>query len=88
MAAITPSSTYRESLGSLTLLVVNLTMGSTSDTYTVSPNLQVLDFWANANIGTTSTSAVDVTYVPSTGVFTFCTVTNYGAMTLFVLVRG
>ena len=86
MAAITANSVVRESVGSLTLLIVSLTMGSTQDTYTVSSNLQVVDAWAQAQIGSTSTSAVDVSY--SSGTFTLSTVTNYGATKLFILCRA
>ena len=88
MAALTPTSTYVESLGSLTLWVVNLTGGSTSDTWTIPAGSAVLDFWCQPNIGSASTSPIDVTFVQSTGVFTFSTITYYGSMTLFVLVRG
>ena len=86
MAALTPTSTYVESLGSLTLWVVNLTGGSTSDTWTIPAGSAVLDYWCQPNIGSTSTSVIDVAYVTTTGVFTFSTVTNYGAFTLFILV--
>jgi hypothetical protein len=88
MAALTAATVYRESLGSLTLMIVPLTGSTTSDTFTVSSTLQVVSFWAQPNIGSTSTSVIDVTYVASTGVFSFNTVTNDGAFTLFILVRG
>lgn len=87
MAALTPTNTYRESLGSLTLLIVSLTGSSTTDTYTTTAGIPVLSYWAQPNIGSTSTSVIDVTFVQSTGVFTFNTVTNDGAFTLFILAR-
>lgn len=91
MAALTGTSVgtiLRENVGSLTLLIVPLTGGSTSDTWTASSTLQVVSFWAQPNIGSTSTSVIDVTYAASTGIFTFSTVTNDGAFTLFILVRN
>lgn len=90
MAAITASSVVRESLGSLTLLMVNLTTGSTSDTYTVSSNLQVVEFWAQGNTSVAGTvTTPDVTYVESTGVFTLVTASSaQGALTLFILARA
>ena len=92
MAALTGTSVgtiLRESVGSLTLLIVPLTGGSTSDTWTASSTLQVVCLsWAQPNIGSTSTSVIDVTYAATTGIFTFSTVTNDGAFTLFILVRN
>jgi hypothetical protein len=87
MALLTSTTTYRESLGSLTLLIVPLTGSTTTDTYVVASTLQVLSYWAQPNIGTTSTSVIDVTYVASTGTFTFNTITNDGVFTLFILAR-
>lgn len=88
MAALTTTTIYRESLGSLTLLIVPLTGSTTSDTWTTSAPLQVLSYWAQPNIGSTSTSVIDVTYVASTGIFSFNTITNDGAFTLFILCRA
>ena len=90
MAALTVATTatiYRESLGSLTLLMVPLVGSTTSDTWTYVAGAPVVSYWAQPNIGSTSTSVIDVTFVQSTGVFSFNTVTNDGAFTLFILVR-
>ncbi len=90
MAALTGTSVgtiVRESLGSLTLLIVPLTAGSTSDTWSIASTSAVVSFWAQPNIASVNTSPIDVSYVSTTGIFTFDTITYYGAFTLFVLVR-
>ncbi len=93
MSALTPATTgalsylQAESFGSVSLRIIPLTGLSTSDTYTIEAGSPVLSYWVQPNIGSTSTSVIDVTFVQSTGVFTFSTVTNYGAFTLFILMR-
>lgn len=86
MAAITADSVIRESLGSLTLLITNLTTGSASDTYVISTKTAVVDFWCQGNVGTAGYSP-DVTYTASTGTF-LLTSAQQGAVTLFILIRG
>jgi hypothetical protein len=88
LSVATTATIYRESLGSLTLLMVPLTGLSTTDTWTYVANAPVLQYWAQPNIGSTSTSVIDVTWTASTGTFTFSTVTNSGAFTLFILMRS
>ena len=87
MAAITPSTIYRESLGSLTLLIASLTIGSASDTWTIDKNDPVVSFWGQSN-GGVAYNEPDVTWSASTGVFTFTSGTIIpAAITMFVLVR-
>ncbi len=88
MAAITPSTTYVESLGSLRLIIASLTAGSASDTWTIDKNDPVVSFWAQSNSGS-GVNEPDVTWAPSTGIFTFTSGTIVsGAFTLFVLQRS
>lgn len=87
MAAITPTSVYRESLGSLTLLIVNLTTGSTSDTYTIAANSPVVSWWAQSATGS-AYSDPDITWTASTGVFLMTNPSsNYGNEILYILMR-
>ena len=91
MAALTGSSVgtiTKESLGSVELLMVPLTGGSTSDTWVLQAGAPVVSFWTQPNIGSTSTSVIDVTWTVATGTFTFSTVTNDGAFTLYILMRS
>jgi len=68
MAAITANSVVRESVGSLTLLIVGLTTGSVSDTYVISTSSAVVDYWTAGHVGTAG-YAPDVTYTAATGTF-------------------
>lgn len=87
MAAITPGTITRESLGSLTLLIVSITTGSTSDTWTLTEPIPVVDFWCESHAGA-AINDPDVTYTASTGVFLFTNAASmFGLMTLFILVR-
>ena len=82
MAALTATSVNRQSLGSVTLLIVGLTVGSTSDTYTISAGTPIVGAWVEGIIGQT------VTYVASTGVLTLTNASGTGAVQLFILVAG
>lgn len=82
MAAITASSVVTESLGSVTLQIVSLTIGSTSDTYTLYAGAPIVGAWVEGIIGQT------VTYVQSTGVFTLTNAAGTGAVKLHILLRG
>lgn len=83
MAAITPNSVISESLGSLTLKIVNLTNGSTSDTYTMGAGLPIVGAWIESQ-----NPAQRCSYVASTGVFTIVTTSGTTPANLFVLMRG
>lgn len=86
MAAITPTSVIRHSIGDLSLLIVNITTGSTSDTWTTSTNMPVVGLMTQPQTGSAITGP-DVTYTASTGVFLFSNATSqFGVMQLFVLV--
>ena len=93
MAAILPNTTGAssyvqvENFGSTSMRILQFTGSSTSDTYTIEAGAPVISFWAQPNMGTTTTSAVDVSFVQSTGVFTISTVTNTVNYTLFILMR-
>lgn len=88
MAAITPSSVYRESLGSLTLIIATLAIGSNSDTYAIAINSPVLAFWAQSQSGVGGAQEPDVTWTPSTGLFLLSSGTVVpGSTLLFILMR-
>ena len=87
MAAITANSIITENLGSSTLQIVSLTMGSASDTYTYEAYAPVLDYWTQAQVGTAGYSP-DVTYTASTGVFLLTNGSHNGTVKLFILLRG
>ena len=82
MAALTPTSVIQYSNGNHTLAVVTLTIGSTSDTYTMYAGAPILGAWVAGIIGQC------VTYVQSTGVFTLTNVSGTGAVQLFVMLGG
>ena len=82
MAALTASSVRTESVGSMTLKIVALTIGSTSDTYTLVAGAPIVGAWVNGIIGQT------VTYVASTGIFTLTNASGTGAVQLFILLYG
>ena len=82
MAALTANSVATTNAGSNTLLIVGLTIGSTSDTYTLYAGAPIVGAWVNGIIGET------VTYVQSTGVFTLTNASGTGAVQLFILLAG
>ena len=86
MAAITPNTVIRESMGSLTLLICGMTTGSVSDTWTTTSSNPVVAYWAQA-VGGLGIQEPDTNYQPTTGVFTFTGGTTYGPFTLFVVER-
>ena len=86
MAAITPNSTVRLSMGSTTLLLCGFTTGSVSDTWTPSEVLPVVDYWLQAQ-GGLGINEPDVAYNPTSGVFTFTGGTTYGPMKLFLMLN-
>lgn len=84
MAAITPTSIIRDSMGSKTLLVATLACTTNSDTWTLSAGAPVTYFWAQSNAGNGSQEP-DITYSLSTGAFTFTSGTTVaGQFLLFV----
>ena len=87
MAAITANSIQTENLGSVTLQIVSLTMGSTSDTYAYEAYAPVLDYWTQAQVGTAGYSP-DVTYTAATGVFLLTNGSHNGTVKLYILLRG
>ena len=90
MAAITPNTIVRESMGSSVLLICGFTSSSTSDTYTPAEVLPVLDYWLQSQAGL-GVNEPDTTYNPTSGVFTFSTGTStssvYGGFKLFILAK-
>ena len=84
MALLTPSSTYQESLGSLTLLIINITIGSTSDTVSLGTSAAVLDFWFEPNAAIV---APYTSWSATTGLITIANSSGTGVGTLFVLLR-
>ena len=82
MAALTATSVLTTNAGTNTLLIVGLTIGSTSDTYTLYAGAPIIGAWVNGISGET------VTYVQSTGVFTLTNSSGTGAVQLFILLAG
>ena len=90
MAAITPNTVVRESIGSMTLLLCGFTSSSNSDTWTPSEVIPVVDYWVQTQAGL-GVNEPDVSYNSTSGVFTFTSGTSisstYGAQKLFILAR-
>lgn len=82
MAALTANSVVQRNSGDHTLLIVGLTIGSTSDTYTLYAGAPIVGAWVAGIIGQT------VTYVQSTGVFTLTNASGTGAVQLFIILAG
>lgn len=82
MAALSATSVMTRNSGDHTLLIVGLTIGSTSDTYTIAAGSPIVGAWVNGIIGQ------NVTYVASTGVFTLTNASGTGAVQLFILLAG
>ena len=87
MADITSSATIvRESVGSLSLWIVTLTIGSTSDTFVIQTTAPVVDCWTQAQVGTANYSP-DVTWTASTGTFLLTGPSHNGTCKLFILFK-
>ena len=87
MAEIDPDKVYSENVHSLSLKVVQLTLATTGDTYTIEPNAPVVDYWCQSHIGTAGYSP-DVSWSASTGAFTFTQTSQVGNTSLFILMRA
>lgn len=90
MSAILPAANaviVRDSLGSLTQLLIPLTTLSTNDTYAIGTNLPIINVDVQGDSTTTGTSnSGDATYSSTTGNVTIVSA-NQGAITLVVLMR-
>ena len=86
MAAITPNTIARHSMGDTTLLICGFTTGSVSDTWTPSEVLPVVSYWAQS-IGGLGIQEPDINYQTNTGVFTFVGGTTFGPFTLFLMLN-
>lgn len=86
MAAVTPSTTYRESLGSLTLLKFSFA-NTTDDGDTYASGLpNVWGYWANGTDDPTQTKeGIDVS--ESSGTFTFSLGEDNRSFDLYVLAK-
>ena len=86
MAAITPSSVTRESMGSLTMLICPFA-GTADDGDTYASGLpNVVGFWANGTDDPTQgAEGIDVSN--SSGTFTFNLGEDNRAFTLYILAR-
>lgn len=82
MAALTASNVNIQNVGSLTLQIVDLTIGSTSDTYTLYARAPIVGVWVQGIIGQTAT------FVQSTGVITLTNSSGTGAVKLYILLAG
>jgi hypothetical protein len=87
MADISSSATVvRESVGSMSLWIFTLTIGSTSDTLVIDIEAPVIDYWTQAQVGTANYSP-DVTWTASTGTFLITGPSHNGTCKLFVLFK-
>jgi hypothetical protein len=87
MADISSTATIiRESVGSLSLWIVTLTIGSTSDTFVIQTYAPVIDCWTQAQVGTAGYSQ-DVTWTPATGTFLLTGGSHNGTTKLFILFK-
>jgi hypothetical protein len=77
---------YSEVIGSLSLKIINLTVATTGDVYTIEKYAPVVDYWCQSHIGTAGYSP-DVSYAPTTGEFTFTQASQVGNTSLFILMR-
>ena len=83
MAALSATSGYTESVGSMTLKFVNVTSQGTSDTYTMYAGAPIIAVAASsANPGT------GVSFVASTGVITIINSSGTANTTLIIWMRG
>lgn len=87
MAAKTPDSISRESVGSLTLLKCNFSTTNidNDDTYTSGLSSNVFGFWFNNTL--TDTAAKEVHVSESAGVFTFSSGEDDITGDLYILAR-
>lgn len=86
MAAKTPSTTYRESLGSATLFIATFTDIDNDDTYASGLSTNVIGYWFNCTLA--DTAAKDVHVAVSSGTFTFSTGEDNITGTLYILARA
>jgi hypothetical protein len=76
-----------ESLGSLKLMIIPLTTGSTSDTFSIGVGAPFVNAWVTGNSTSAGTSnGGDATYSNTTGLITIVSA-NQGSIDLMVLMR-
>jgi len=87
MAAKTPNTIVRESMGSLTLLICQFSTTNidNDDTYATGLGTNLVDCWFNCTL--TDTAAKDVHPSNSSGTITFSTGEDDITGTLFILAR-
>ena len=87
MAAKTPDTIVRESMGSLTLLICQFSTTNidNDDTYATGLSTNIVDLWFNCTL--TDTAAKDVHPSNSSGTVTFSTGEDDITGTLFILAR-
>lgn len=87
MAAITPTSVTRDSLGSLSLVRAVFSTADDGDTW-ASGLTGILDKYTNDNTNPATQASVGVAVTESSGTFTFHPAENGTAFTLFVFLRS
>ena len=87
MAAKTPDTIIRESVGSLTLLACNFSSTNIdrTDTYASGLGTNVVGYWFNGTLA--STSGYEVRVANSSGTFSFYNAEDDATGTLFILAR-
>ena len=88
MAAITPSSTIRESVGDLTLYIATFAATADDADYWTSKIPSVVGYWANATDSTTGEEGIDVALTVADSVFTFNMGEDDRGIMLYVLSRS
>jgi hypothetical protein len=89
MGAITAASTYRENVGSLTLIVANFTTVTGDDTYASGIGTGVVAYWAqDTNAGGSTTADAGINVTNSSGTFKFQPGLAASPVTLFILARN
>jgi hypothetical protein len=89
MGAITAASTYRESMGSLTLHIFNFSAISGDDTFASGLGTSVVGFWCTDTMAVGSTvNAAGMNVSNSSGTFTFAPALAASTGTLYVVARN
>lgn len=89
MAALTPSTVGRESIGSMTFIVAQFTTCATGDTWTSGLGSNVLAFNAQPTSGPTTQASAGATvaYSSTTGIFTLKPGEDGNALSLQIACR-
>ena len=86
MAAETPATVWRHSIGSLSLVIANFSGGTADDADTWASGMTgIVAFWAQDTDNPTTQASVGVAVTQSAGTFTFYPAEDNKSFYLFVL---